>query len=126
MLVQEAITEGIIGAAIAVHTTLGPGLMESVYEECLAEEMSRRCIAFERQARLPIVYRGKTLDGHYRIDFLVENRVIVELKSLDVLLPIHRAQLLTYLRLSGKQVGLILNFNVRRLPSGLVRLVLTG
>jgi len=117
------LTHAIIGAAIEVHKALGPGLLESAYEFCLAEELARRGIAFERQVPLPIVYRGKKLDCGYRLDFLVQDRVVIELKSIESMSPIHKAQLLSYLRLSGKQIGLLINFNVIKLTEGVIRLV---
>ena len=107
---DEELTHLIIGAAIEVHKTLGPGLLESAYEACLAEELTSRKIPFERQAPLPIIYRDKKLDCGYRLDFVIHNRVIVELKSIDSIAPIHKAQLLSYLRLSGKPIGLLINF----------------
>ncbi len=116
-------TEAIIGAAIEVHKHLGPGLLESTYEECLCEELSLRKIPFKRQVVLPVVYKGKKLDAGYRIDLLVNNEVVVELKTVDAILPIHEAQTLTYMRLGGWQVGLILNFNVTILKNGIKRLV---
>ncbi len=116
-------TESIIGAAIEVHRHLGPGLLESAYEECLCEELSLRKIIFKRQLALPVTYKSKKLDIGYRIDLLVNGEVVVELKTVDAILPIHEAQTLTYMRLSGKQVGLILNFNVTVLKNGIKRLV---
>ncbi len=115
------ITEKIIGAAIAVHRALGPGLLESAYEACLAYEFSKRGLRFERQKELPVVYHDVRLDCGYRIDFLVEGEVVVELKSVEKLLPIHEAQLLSYLRLADKRVGLLINFNVRLLKDGIKR-----
>lgn len=102
-------TETIIGAAIEVHRHLGPGLLESAYEECLWEELTLRKIPFKRQLALPVIYKNKKLDIGYRIDLLVNDEVVVELKTVEEILPIHEAQTLTYMRLSGKQVGLILN-----------------
>jgi GxxExxY protein len=122
MQVNE-ITEAIIGAAIEVHRTLGAGLLESAYEECLCRELTLRGIGYERQVALPVLYKGAKLDCGYRLDIVVESLVIVEIKALDQLLPIHDAQLLTYLRLSGKQVGLLVNFNVPVLKAGLKRMV---
>ncbi|MBN2117874.1 MAG: GxxExxY protein [Anaerolineales bacterium] len=116
-------TESIIGAAIEVHRHLGPGLLESAYEECLSEELSLRNIPFKRQVILPVTYKGKKLDIGYRIDLLVNNEVVVELKTVETILPIHEAQTLTYMRLGGWQVGLILNFNVTILKNGIKRLV---
>lgn len=117
------ITETIIGAAIAVHQQLGPGLLESAYEACLAFELADRGLRYERQKELPVVYRGVRVDCGFRIDLLIEGMVVVELKAIDELQPIHEAQLLTYLRLSGCKVGLLMNFNVRYLKNGLRRLV---
>ena len=116
-------TEAIIGAAIEVHRHLGPGLLESTYEECLCEELSLRKITFKRQVALPVVYKGKKLDAGYRIDLLVNDEVVVELKAIDTIQPIHEAQTLTYMRLGDWQVGLILNFNVTVLKNGIKRLV---
>ena len=116
-------TESIIGAAIEVHRYLGPGLLESAYEECLCEELIGRNILFKRQVALPVVYKSKKLDIGYRIDLLVNDEVVVESKTVEVLLPIHEAQILTYMRLGGWQVGLILNFNVIVLKNGIKRLV---
>src|SRR5688572_11740106 len=116
-------TEAIIGAAIEVHRHLGPGLLESAYEECLSEELSLRKISFKRQLPLPVIYKTKRLDIGYRVDLLVNNEVVVELKTVESVLPIHEAQTLTYMRLGGWQVGLILNFNVVVLKNGIKRLV---
>jgi GxxExxY protein len=119
----DGLTESIIGAAIEVHRQTGPGLMESVYEECLCYELSHRGLRFQRQVHLPIQYKGIKLDCGYKIDILVEDAIILELKAVEALLPVHSAQLLTYLKLSGKQVGLLLNFNEPVLKKGLKRLV---
>lgn len=116
-------TESIIGAAIEVHRHLGPGLLESAYEECLCEEFLLRKIPFKRQVALPVIYKGKKLDIGYRVDLLVNDEVVVELKTVESILPIHEAQTLTYMRLGGWQVGLILNFNVTVLKNGIKRLV---
>jgi GxxExxY protein len=116
-------TESIIGAAIEVHRHLGPGLLESAYEECLCEELSLRKIPFSRQIALPVTYKSKKLNVGYRIDILVNKEVVVELKTVESILPIHEAQTLTYMRLGGWQVGLILNFNVTILKNGIKRLV---
>lgn len=118
-------TERIIGAAIEVHRELGPGLLESAYEECLCWELSARSMVFERQVALPVVYRGRRLDVGYRLDLVVESCVVVEIKAVESLLAIHEAQLLTYLRLSGHRVGLLINFNVPFLRDGIKRRVLT-
>jgi len=117
------ITGEIIGAAIEVHKVLGPGLLESAYEECLCHELGLRGVAFERQVPLPMVYKGITLDCGYRLDLVVEDHVIVELKSVNKIDPIHEAQLLTYLRLKRARVGLIINFNVAVLKDGVRRIV---
>jgi len=121
---MKELTEKIIGAAIEVHKTIGPGLLESAYEECLAHEMRIRGVSFERQVSLPVAYKGVTLDCGYRLDFLVERAVVLELKALGALQPIHEAQLLTYLGLGGWTVGLLINFNVPVLRDGIKRVVL--
>jgi len=117
------ITARIIGAAIEVHIALGPGLLESAYEECLSQELQLRGISFERQKPLPVKYKGARLDCGYRLDMVVEDRVILELKACDSIEEIHKAQILTYLRLSGLKLGLILNFNVPVMKEGIVRVV---
>ena len=116
------ITEEIIGAAIEVHRTLGPGLLESAYEACLFHELTLRGFQVDRQKALPILYKGVKVDAGYRLDLLVNDLVIVELKSVEKLAPIHTAQLLSYLRLSEKKVGLLINFNVKLLKYGIKRL----
>jgi GxxExxY protein len=118
------VTEAIIGAAIEVHKTLGPGLLESAYEQCLCRELELRGITFKRQVLLPVAYKGIELDCGYRLDVLVEDQVVVEIKTVENLLPIHEAQLITYLKLGGWQVGLLINFNVPILKQGIVRRVL--
>lgn len=125
-LVQEVnkTTEAVIGAAIEVHKHLGPGLLESAYEECLCHELSLRNITFKRQVPLPVVYKGTKLDCGYRIDLLVNDEVVIELKAVESILPIHEAQALSYMRLGDWKVGLILNFNVPILVKGVKRLVL--
>ena len=123
MLDINKTTESIIGAAIEVHRHLGPGLLESAYEECLCEELSLRKVPFKRQVSLPVKYKNKNLDIGYRVDLLVNDEVVVELKTVEAILPIHEAQTLTYMRLGGWQVGLILNFNVTVLKNGIKRLV---
>jgi GxxExxY protein len=117
------LSEAVIGACIEVHRTLGPGLLESVYEQCLCRELSLRKIPFVCQAQLPVNYKGMMLDCGYKIDVFVDNRLVVELKSIEKVLPVHEAQLLTYLRLSGCEVGLIINFNVVTLKEGIMRRV---
>ncbi len=117
------ITDAIIGAAVNVHRILGPGLLESAYEACLLFELAEHGLKVEQQKPLPIVYRQVKLDCGYRLDILVEESVIVEVKSIDGLAPIHEAQLLSYLKLSGCKVGLLINFNVKVLKDGIVRMV---
>ena len=119
----NTVTSGIIGAAIDVHRALGPGLLESAYEACLAYELSQRKQKVEQQKPLPLVYGDVKLDCGYRIDPLVDDAVVVEIKSVDSLAPIHKAQMLSYLKLSGCEVGLLINFNVKLLKQGIVRLV---
>jgi GxxExxY protein len=124
-LLHEELTERIIGAAIEVHRALGPGLLESAYEECLCHEFHLRGICFERQRPLPVEYKGVKLDCGYRLDLIVENKVILEIKCVEHVLPVHEAQLLTYLKMTGIRVGLILNFNISTLVrGGVVRKVL--
>ena len=113
----------IIGAAIEVHKTLGPGLLESAYEQCLCHELTIRDISFERQKELPVVYKHVRLDCGYRLDILVEKNIILELKSCEKIEPIHKAQLLTYLKLSGKTLGLLMNFNTSVMKDGIIRIV---
>jgi GxxExxY protein len=124
MLLHEELTRQIYGAAIEVHRELGPGLLESAYEECLCREFELRRIPFRRQLELPIIYKGLQLSCGYRIDVLVDDAVILEIKSVEATLPIHEAQLLTYLRLSQKRVGLLMNFNSLLMKDGIARLVL--
>lgn len=119
----NALSEKVIGAGIAVHRGLGPGLLESAYQACLAHEMDRRGVPFEREKALPVRYRGVNLDCGYRLDFLVDGRLIVELKATERLEPIHEAQVLSYLRLADRRLALLMNFNVGRLKDGVRRLV---
>jgi GxxExxY protein len=119
----DQITRRIIGAAIEVHKTLGPGLLESAYEVCLAYELRQRGFSVEQQKPLPVIYKDVKLDCGYRLDLVVEDSIIVEIKAVEQLAPIHDAQLLSYLRLSGKRVGLLMNFHVRVLKNGLKRIV---
>ena len=123
LLRHEKLTEAIIGAAIEVHRELGPGLMESAYEECLCYELSVRGIAFQRQVVLPVSYKKVKLDCGYRMDIVVEETVVLELKAIEQVLPLHEAQLITYLKLSRKPVGLLMNFNVPVLKDGILRRV---
>ena len=125
-MADNELTHSIIGAAIEVHRTLGPGLLESAYEECIARELTLRGLSFERQKALPVVYKEVKLECGYRVDLLVEGRVIVELKSVEALAPVHDAIVLTYLRLSGAPIGLLINFNVAVLKDGLKRFILDG
>jgi GxxExxY protein len=122
-LKHEKLTESIIGAAIEVHKELGPGLMESTYEECLCHELSVRNLPFKRQVPLPICYKKIKLDCGYRIDIVVENTVVLELKSIESILPVHDAQIITYLKLSKLPIGLLINFNVPLLKDGILRRV---
>ena len=115
------LTGQIIGAAIEVHRALGPGLLESAYEACLCHELDLLGLAYERQVRLPVIYKGLKLDCGYRIDIVVERKILVELKAVTKTTPVDEAQLLTYLRLSGLQVGLLINFNVAVLRDGITR-----
>lgn len=115
------ISEKIIGCAIKVHRTLGPGLLESTYEVCLVYELKKAGLKVERQVSLPIFYDGNKLDAGYQLDVLVEDKIILELKSVENLLPIHEAQLLTYLKLANKKLGLLINFNVTVLKNGIRR-----
>ena len=119
----DDITDKIIGAAIKVHRALGPGLLESAYEVCLAFELSDSGLKVEQQKPLPVIYRDVKLDAGYRLDIIVEDSVIVEVKAVAQMAPIHQAQLLSYLKLSGCQVGLLINFNVKILKQGIKRVV---
>ena len=112
----------VIGAAIEVHKTLGPGLLESIYEECLAHELKLKTVYFERQKELPVEYKGLKLNCGYRVDLLIQDQLILELKACDAIQPIHEAQLLTYLKLSGIKYGLLINFNTPYLKDGIKRL----
>jgi len=120
---QEALTRQIIGACIEVHKHLGAGLLESAYERCLIHELSLRNIPALRQVTLPLKYKGVDIDASFAMDVLVNDEVVLELKSIEKVLPIHRAQILTYLRLSGKKVGLLVNFNVPLLKDGIDRFI---
>jgi len=120
---RDELTREIIGAAIDVHRLLGPGLLESTYEECLAFELQDRGMKFQRQLEIPIRYKGRQLKIGYRIDLLIDRQIIVELKSVQSIEPIHEAQLLTYLKLSNKRCGLLLNFNVPMMKQGVRRLL---
>ena len=121
---RDSLTESVIGLVIEVHRALGPGLLESAYQECLCYELRAKGIAFGRQVALPVVYKSVKLDCGYRMDLVVDDRLVVELKTVEKILPIHEAQLLTYLRLSGIRTGLLLNFNTAVLKNGIKRMVL--
>ncbi len=121
---HKELTASVIGGAIEVHRALGPGLLESAYEECLCHELHLREHGFRRQVALPVHYKGVKLDCGYRIDLIVEDLIVVELKSVDEIVPVHEAQLLTYLRLSQKQIGLLINFKVPVLKDGIIRRIL--
>ncbi|RMH46026.1 MAG: GxxExxY protein [Alphaproteobacteria bacterium] len=117
------LSQRVLDAAYRVHSALGPGLLESAYEHCLAYELGKQGVAVARQVSIPIVYDGLEIDEGFRIDLLVENRLIVEIKAVDALMPIHQAQLLTYLKLANKQIGLLINFKVQSLKHGIKRMV---
>jgi len=123
---KDPLTAAVIGAAIEVHRVLGPGLFETVYEECLAWELEHRSLAVRRQAAVPVVYKGNKLDASYRIDLLVEEKLVVEIKAVDRVLAVHDAQMLTYMRMSEISVGLLLNFNTPVLKDGIKRFVNSG
>ena len=123
MLKEDELSNEIIGAAIEVHRNLGPGLLESAYEECLCYELAHRGIKYERQKLLPVAYKGTKLDCGYRLDVVVNELVVLELKAVDQIQPIHSAQLLTYLKLSNLKLGILINFNVTVLKSGIKRIV---
>jgi GxxExxY protein len=122
-MTENEISEKIIGCSIEVHRSLGPGLLESAYQECLFYELQKAGLIVEKQKPLPLVYKDVKLDAGYRLDLIVESKVIIEVKSIEVLNDIHTAQVLTYLKVSGCKVGLLINFNVLRLVDGLKRLV---
>ena len=123
-LIHGEITEKVLGAAIEVHKHLGPGLLESAYESCLCHELGIRGLSFQRQVQLPLLYKGLRVDAAFRLDLVIEDKIIVELKSQEGLLPVHEAQLMTYLKLTGMRVGLLLNFNVPIMKDGIIRRVL--
>ena len=120
----EEIARAVVDAAIQVHRTLGPGLLESVYEVCLAHELEQRGRSVVRQAALPVVYKTVRLEAGYRVDLIVDDHVVVEIKAVEALAPVHEAQLLTYLRLSERRLGFLINFNVVLLKQGIKRMIL--
>ena len=124
VLHEEALSTAVIGAAIEVHRALGPGLLESAYMRCLQHELTLRGIVFRTEVAVPVVFKGVRLECGYRLDFVIEEKIILEVKAVEALAPIHEAQLLTYLRLSGMRVGLLINFNSPVLKDGIVRRVL--
>ncbi len=123
-LLERELTEQIIGAALEVHRALGPGLLESIYQRCMEHESKLRQLPFESQVSIPVQYKGITIEAGYKIDFIYDNRVVVELKAVEAILPVHEAQLLTYMKLTGVRVGLLINFNVPALREGIYRRVL--
>ena len=123
---NDPLTDKVIGLAIEVHRQLGPGLLESAYEECLSYELAQAKFVLERQVALPVIYKSVRLDYGYRLDLIVEKRLILELKTVERLMPIHEAQVITYLKLTGISTGLLLNFNSVILKHGIRRLMLPG
>jgi GxxExxY protein len=121
---NNSLTDAIIGAAISVHRELGPGLLESTYEKCLAFELSQSGLQIAAQKEIPIKYKGQSIESGFRADLIVENKVLIELKSVDQLIPVHTAQVLNYLKLTGLRTGLLINFNVQLLKNGIKRLSL--
>jgi GxxExxY protein len=120
----EPFSRHVIGCAIEVHRTLGPGLLESIYEACLCLELEQEGLAFQRQPSLPVVYKGRPLDVHFRPDLIIEQRLVVEVKAVPAIIPVHEAQLLTYMKIAGVSAGLLLNFNEVRLVDGIRRRLL--
>jgi len=120
---KDPLTHAVIGAAIEVHREMGPGLLESIYQKCMVEELRLRGMSFQAQARIPLIYKGKHLDDDLIMDFFFPNQLVLELKAVEKLLPVHEAQLLTYLRLTKTHVGLLVNFNVPVLKDGIKRMV---
>ena len=119
----EAIGKQIVDAAFQVHKELGPGLLESAYERCMVVEIIERGLNVKRQVKLPIIYKGKRINGGYRLDLIIENEIIIELKTVDCILPVHEAQLISYLKLSGKRLGYLINFKVDLIKNGIHRRV---
>ena len=120
---ENEIAKHIVDAAFRIHTSLGPGLLESVYEAVMAEELTRRGLHAERQQALPVVWQNVHLEAGFRVDLIVENKVIVEIKSVEAIAPVHRKQLLTYLRLASKRLGILINFDVDLIKDGIARVV---
>ena len=120
---EEAISKEIVDSAIKVHTTLGCGLLEGIYEACLAHELAKRSLVVRKQVAMPVLYEGVTLDAGYRLDLLIAEKVVVEVKAVERMLPLHVAQLLTYLKLGGYKLGLLLNFNSVHLRHGIRRVI---
>jgi GxxExxY protein len=120
---DAAFTHRVIGCAIEVHRSLGPGLIESMYETCLCDELAAAGFTYARQRKTPVVYKGRVLDGHFRIDVIVEEVLVLEVKAVHQVHPIYEAQLMTYLRLSGLPLGLLMNFNSVRMKDGIVRVL---
>lgn len=121
----DALASATVNAAFAVHSNLGPGLLEGVYEVCLAHELKKRGIPFERQLSLPVVYDGVHIDAGLRLDLIVADKLIVEIKAVENLMPVHKAQVLTYLKLSGRTLGLLINFNTPLIKDGIKRIILS-
>lgn len=119
---ENEIGQRLLGCALTVHKRVGPGLLEGAYEACLAHELRKSGLAFQRQVTMPLIYDGETIETGYRLDLLVANSVVVEIKSVEALLVVHRAQLLSYLRLGGYRLGYLLNFNVALMKNGIVRI----
>jgi GxxExxY protein len=119
------LTGEVVDAAFKVHRELGPGLLENIYEICMGEELEQKGLSFERQKEVPIVYCDKKIDAAYRLDLLVDGKVLVEIKAVDHLLPVHKAQVITYLKLTGVRAGLLINFNVTMIKDGIQRVVLS-
>ena len=124
MYIHQDLTYQIIAAAIEVHKNLGPGLLEAVYRSCLALELESRGLKYKKEVAIPLLYKNKKIDHCFRLDFLVEDKIILELKSIETMLPVHKAQLLTYLRLARQPIGLLINFNVSVLKAGIHRCIL--
>lgn len=120
---MKEIFKKVLDCSFAVHTALGPGLLESVYEECLYFELQSRCLHVEKQKALPVIYKGIRMDSGYRIDLIVENTIIVEIKAVETVMDVHYAQILTYMKLSGCKLGLLVNFNVAHLKDGIKRMI---